>query len=384
MENWGKQSPMSLFIPLTRFGNRLARPDILFWLLPFMMALLIVGTIAQKTIGLYAAQEKFFGSWLVMIGPVPFPGGLTLMGIFLINLLCKFIFKSDWSWAKLGTILSHFGVIVLIFGGVMTAVTSKEGFLIIPQGESNSYVEDYHERNLVVREADKVLVAVPHEQLKDGYKIAATNDLPFDLTVDKYCFNCAISRRPENLQDGWERPGKFMMLNKAEADPQDEKNMTGVEFSVFEKDGTKLKRLTFDGFPKPPVISVDGKDYKITIERAKRPIPFSVSLEEFTRTLHPGTEMASAFSSKIVVEDKERNVSFPATIEMNEPLRYRGLTLYQSSFDLSGEKPYTILTVVENKGRIFPYLASIIIALGLIIHLIIRIRNTAKRENAAK
>lgn len=371
---------------LSKLGTRLAKPDILFWLLPFMMGLLILGTVAQKTIGLYAAQERFFGSWVVMIGPVPFPGGLTLMGIFLINLLCKFIFKSDWTWSRLGTILSHFGVIVLVFGGIMTAVTSKEGFLVIPQGESNAMIEDYHERNLVIRtinkEGDKIVAAIPHEQLNDGFEIAATTNLPFSLTVDKYCFNCSVSRRPENLQDGWERPGKFMMLNKAEADPQDEKNMTGVEFTLTGKDGTRLKRLTFDGFPKPPIVTIDGGNYKITIERAKRPLPFSISLKEFTRTLHPGTDMASAFSSKIIVEDQERNVTFPATIEMNEPLRYRGLTFYQSSFDLSGEKPYTILTVVDNKGRIFPYLASIIIALGLIVHLIVRIRNTAKRENS--
>jgi len=114
--------------------------------------------------------------------------------------------------------------------------------------------------------------------------------------------------------------------------------------------------------------------------------PFSIELKEFKRALHPGTDMASAFMSQIIINDKEQGVSFPATIEMNEPLRYRGFTLYQSSFDLNGEVPYTILAVVENKGRLFPYIASILIALGLIIHLGLRIANRIKsrtEENAA-
>jgi hypothetical protein len=62
---------------------------------------------------------------------------------------------------------------------------------------------------------------------------------------------------------------------------------------------------------------------------------------------------------------------------MNEPMRHKGYTLYQSSFDLSGEKPFTVLHVVRNRGRIFPYAASLIMALGLILHLAIRIRQGA-------
>jgi len=374
---------MSAFEYIKSVGTRLARPDILFWTLPFMMVLLILGTIAQKNIGLYAAQERYFGSFLVMIGPIPFPSGLSVMGVFLLSLMCKFFFKSDWSLVKTGTILAHFGIIILIFGGMMTALTSKEGYLIIPQGESVSTIEDYHARSLVIREGEKVLTSIAHETLKDGLKIPKSADIPFDLTIDKYCFNCMVSLRPENQQDGWKGSFAKMMLNKAPADPQDEKNMTGMEFSVSGNEDANGKYLTFDGFPKPPVLTTGGKDYKITIEKATRSLPISVTLDEFKRSLHPGTDMASAFMSAITIADTEKGVSFPAIIEMNEPLHYRGLTFYQSSFDLSGEKPYTILTVVDNKGRIFPYLASIIIALGLIIHLIIRIRNTPGKERGA-
>ena len=66
--------------------------------------------------------------------------------------------------------------------------------------------------------------------------------------------------------------------------------------------------------------------------------------------------MASAFTSKITIEDNEKkNLSFPATIEMN-PLRYRGYALFTNRlFDLGGDTLLPVLTVVENKAGFSPY-----------------------------
>lgn len=352
--------------PLRKLGLRLARPDILFWILPFLMLLLIVGTIAQKTVGILGATEDYFASFYYFLGFIPLPGGLTLMMLFTLNLLAKFLFKSDWSWKKSGTIITHFGILILVLGGAVTLITSKEGYLVIPQGETRNQIEDYHQRQLVIRDDKTILTAIPHNELHTGLKIK-TPAIPFALTIDTYCFNCGITRRDANDQDGWTVPGKFMHLNTKAPNPQDEMNMTGVEFTIDEKD----KYLTFDKFPKPPQIKRDGKTYTIAIERATRPLPFSVSLTSFKQDLHPGTEMARAYQSTVTVTDG--TLSWPAVIAMNEPLRYKGYTLYQSSFDESGEKPYTVLAVVENKGRIFPYIATLVIALGLILHLGLRL-----------
>lgn len=382
--------PVSLFRDLKKLADRLAGPTLMFWILPFMMILLVIGTIAQKEIGLYAAQREFFGSFVVFLGPIPFPAGLTLMGLFLINLLAKFLFRSTWSWQKSGTIISHFGVLILVAGGAVTAFDSQEGFLTIEEGRSSSTIEDYHARDLVITHIsadgkDKsVLFTLPHTSLREGLRLAPDAIKPVSLRIDRYCYNCAIERRPEESQDGWERPGKFMMLVPVPADPQDEKNMAGIEFTALAQGRHDTKHLTFDGFPKPPVIPApDTKGgYQVTIERAKRPLPFSVTLESFDRDVHPGTDMAKSYASRVVVTDAKNGLSFPAIIEMNEPLRYRGYTLYQSSFDESGERPFTVLTVVKNRGRIFPYIASLLIAVGLLIHL--GVRYTARGQKSTR
>lgn len=370
-------------MPFIRFikktGLRLARPDIIFWVLPFLMIILVVGTIAQKEIGIFAAQQTYFSSYFFMLGFVPLPGGLTLMSIFSVNLLAKFLFKSEWSWNKSGTILTHFGVLILVFGSLATYLTSQEGYLLVPEGETRNMVEDYHQRELVIRDGGKIILTIPHENLHKDM-IVRSADLPFEIALHTYCFNCSISMRPADQQDGWGSPGKFMQLSPKTPSPQDEQNLTGIEFSVTgTNNGQDGKYLTFDKFPKPPQIKVKDRIYTIAIERATRALPFSVTLNSFKQDFHPGTDMARAYQSTVTIHDQ--GTSWPAVIEMNEPLRTRGFTLYQSSFDVSGDKPYTVLTVVENKGRLFPYISTAVIALGLILHLIIRL-GRGRQKNA--
>lgn len=63
-----------------------------------------------------------------------------------------------------------------------------------------------------------------------------------------------------------------------------------------------------------------------------------------------------------------------ALIEMNAPLRYKGYTFFQSSFDQNEQGEATVLTVVENKGRLFPYIGTFVVALGLLLHIFIIFR----------
>ena len=346
-----------------------ARP--LFWLLPCLMILLVAGTVAQKNLGIYDVQQQYFGAVVSWIGPIPFPGGLTLMSLFALNLILKFILKSDWSWTRAGTNISHFGVIVLVIGGLLTALTAREGYLVLGEGETKAAIEDYHQRELVIRTDDKILLRLPHEHIRADMTVG-NNEIPFKLHINTYCYNCAITRRAENEQDGWTSPGKFMQLNPTASDKQDEKNLTGVEFTVSSAGEQDGKYLTFDKFPKPPVIKVDGTSYTIAIEREARPLPFSMTLKKFILPVHPGSSMARDYISELTVT--ENGQEWPVRIAMNEPFRYKGYTFYQSSFDQGGDVPVTVLSVVKNEGRIFPYLASGLIAFGLIWHLASRLR----------
>ncbi len=68
-----------------------------------------------------------------------------------------------------------------------------------------------------------------------------------------------------------------------------------------------------------------------------QPLPFSLKLNKFIVDYY-STGMPSSFKSEVEVTDPATGKSFNQTIEVNEPLRYKGVTVYQSSFDDGGSK----------------------------------------------
>lgn len=358
-----------MFFVLKKIALRLASPNILFWTLPAMMCLVIAGTLAQKTIGSFAAQKEYFSSfWVMIAGIIPFPGGATLLLVFFANLLAKFLLRSEWSFVKAGTNLSHFGVILLVLGGLVTAVSSREGYLLIPEGEKRQEVEDYHEKQLVLRKDKdtRPVLVVPARDLSVG-KTFLVPDTNTHLTILGYCENCDVLLTKASEA----------RLIPRQTDHQEEKNRTGVSFRLSGPSLEKPKNyVTFDHAPRPVVVKTDDEAFQVALERKRQEIPFSIELKKFEQTFHPGTDMARGYTSHVVVHDAAE--SWPVTISMNQPLRHRGYTFYQSSFDLDGRTPATVLTVVRNRGWIFPYLASFLIALGLLFHIFVRLRESGR------
>jgi cytochrome c biogenesis protein len=68
-----------------------------------------------------------------------------------------------------------------------------------------------------------------------------------------------------------------------------------------------------------------------------QPLPFIVKLKRFYVSYY-STGMPSNFKSDVEIIDPADGKTFDRTIEVNEPLRYKGLTIYQSSFDDGGSK----------------------------------------------
>ena len=243
-------------------GRRLGRPDILFWSLPYLMILIFVGTIAQKSMGLHDAQAMFFSAFYFIYYGIPLPAGYTILSIMAVNAVCKFIFLSSWSKAKIGIHIIHLSVIVLLVGGLLTAITMREGFIPLREGST-----------------------------------------------------------------------------------------TGTIMAFMEDPGAQG----------------DMKD-----------LPFEITLNAFRRDVYPGTSMPREYESRVTITDGD--MVWPAVISMNEPLRYGGYTFYQSSalVDMEGQ-PVSVLSIVRNQGAIFPYVSGILLAIGLIYHVIYRARSQSKK-----
>ena len=66
-------------------------------------------------------------------------------------------------------------------------------------------------------------------------------------------------------------------------------------------------------------------------------LPFAVELKKFIVDYYP-TGMPKLFSSEIVIHDLQTGEQVPKRVEVNHPANYKGVEIYQSSFDDGGSR----------------------------------------------
>ncbi|HZN48921.1 MAG TPA: cytochrome c biogenesis protein ResB [Ramlibacter sp.] len=81
-------------------------------------------------------------------------------------------------------------------------------------------------------------------------------------------------------------------------------------------------------------------------------LPFSIELKKFV-VEHYSTGMPKLFASDIVIHDRETGEQIPARVEVNHPVRHRGIEIYQSSFDDGGSSVTLQSVPLDGSGRKF-------------------------------
>ena len=123
---------------------------------------------------------------------------------------------------------------------------------------------------------------------------------------------------------------------------------------------------------------LEFKDHKTSLNFFRKPTPINLSLIsseliDFKKVMHPNKNPPEAKSFSSDINLIEEGISRSVLIKMNEPLRHNEYTFYQSSF-LEGEiQDISVFAVVKNYGRLFPYISSIIMCIGILFHLLLRI-----------
>lgn len=254
-------------LQISRIGLLFAKPHILFYLLPWLMFLTVMGTISQKDLGLYNAVEKYFSSFILWIGFMPTPGGLTTIGILFVSLLIKFIFYSPWSFNKTGIILTHLGILLLLLGGLVTAITNKEGFMIIPEGRNINTYSDYYERILYFKTNGEITRTIPFSLLKEKNKI---NSSALQIEVVQKCDNCG-AKAPDGSFSNLKGLAKNMMLYSIPSEKQKEANFSGLTIDIQDKtnpDNNGIYIIMEDIQKNPQFKTPDG-DIEIFLDRQK-------------------------------------------------------------------------------------------------------------------
>jgi hypothetical protein len=225
-------------------------------------------------------------------------------------------------------------------------------------------------------------VLVKKGELKD-------DKLPFTIRVKNYWAKCQLFSRPGgNAIDVHANQGMLagtIVTPEPTVTDTERRNFPGVVVELLNNQGSLGTWLLW-ATPENPgeTISVGNKTYQLAFQFKRYYEPYTISLLKFNHDIYKGTDIPKNFSSRIRLVNPTDNEDREVLIKMNYPLRYRGITYYQASFDeRMPKKPATVLQVVKNPGWLTPYLACIMIALGLIIQFMSHLIGFAvKRKNA--
>jgi hypothetical protein len=378
------------------------------------LVLVFVGTLAQVEIGLYAAQAEYFRSFFVYWTPkgthwkIPFlPGGWLVGLVLLVNLLAAHIKRFDLSRKKIGIMLIHTGLILLLGGQFMTEIFQVESQMRIEVGDTKNYTESGRQNELVVIDTtdpdNDHVVAIPESLLVRGGEIR-TPELPFTLRVEKYYPNSApagpMDGEPEKIKasDGLGQRLLFSPqpvtrrmdaedLPAALVQPVSDKGPIGewvvstwfTRFPAFarlqERIGSIMPGVNL---ATPQTFAFNGRAYQIALRPVRYYLPYSIKLLAFNHDLYPGTEIPKNFSSTIHLTDPTTGDDRDIRIYMNNPLRYHGATFFQASFE-PGDR-VSILQVVRNPASLAPYVACSLVALGLVTQFLMHLFAFARRR----
>jgi hypothetical protein len=207
------------------------------------------------------------------------------------------------------------------------------------------------------------------EYLKDlengANRIVHFPGLPFKLELADYHVHAVPvsvnERAPSN-----DRPvvdGYWLMnlspKSKAEA------NTAACYARVLHGDGTKEAFILAGASFYPFSFRVGDRVFTVDMRKRVWPLPFTLKLDKFTAEFHPGTMKPSKFISKVTRIENGGEVK--ATIQMNEPMRYEGLTFFQASYDQSGGVMASVFEVVSNPADKWPEYSLYVVAFGMLV-----------------
>lgn len=355
--------------------KKLSSLNLFFWSIIWLMVITVLGTIDQKNIGLFAAQEKYFSSFYFTFYKIPLPGGGTIILLMSLSLISQLVFKTNFkNKSRMGITLAHFGALILLLGSFITHKFAQEGSLVFKEGEAVNYIQDYKKFDLVVLNSTSN---------KEFFRLdldKSTSTLPYKINEELILNNIKIIKGcqlvpnsgPKDSEVGFAKMFVFELATNSAG------NELCAELEIKKQDSLFVYRV-FNQMAKDQSIQIGNENATIQIQNQKISLPFKMQLLDFDKKFHQGTMISKSFKSHVLVQDGD--LTFKRIIEMNSPLRYKGYTFYQSSFSENSDGEISELAVVKNQAQWFPYVSSLILCFGVLLHLVIRSREKKPNQD---
>ncbi len=285
-----------------------------------------------------------------------------------------------------GIVVLHIGVALLMFSELQVGITAKENMLALKEGETSSFMRDTRERELAVvhrMDGKDHVVAISEIHLVNAAKaedpaakLIDVESLPFVIRVDTFLRNSRLRSILPGEEAASTGLGSF--ATSVEVDPvtgmDDAHDMSSIQIVLLDRStGQELNSLLCSQdisetrtVPIAEQATVDNKEYQFYLRFQRNYKDYEVELLDVSRTNYVGTATPRDYRSQIVIRDNETGESDEFALWMNNPLRYKGETFYQSGYnELPDGTEMTTLSVVRNTGWMLPYIACMIVAVGM-------------------
>jgi len=383
-------------------------------LLALLLVLTWLGTLYQAEAGLYAAIARYFDSWYVLqevadIGGIklilPLPGAWPVMTLLFINMLFGGVLRVRPRWSRLGVIVAHLAMLVILAAGFVTSLSSKRGYVALFEGESQNFKESYDEDVLQLVELDqqgkllpqaKVYEFAPHywQQLQPEQQLLLrVEELDLSLQLFGFVRHGIVLSSRERAADSanvLERVVDGHFIRRLELEKEAERNspvayakatLGGQSSEVFIVADKRQAKA-------PYRLDLGGRSFAVQFARKRSLLPFNIKVEDFRVEFYPASRKPKSFESDVSVTNPDGSSS-RHTIKMNEPLRRDGLVFYQANWGPQDQpaatRYFSQLEVVENHAEKWPEYGLYLAAFGLCYHFIWKlVAWIYRREKKAK
>ncbi len=356
-------------------------------------------TLEQIDKGLHPTLNKYFhwqSLWLIpevngKMVPLPLPGGYWVSALLLVNMTLGGIIRIRKGWRQAGNLIAHFGIIFMLLGGGVAHHFSERGNMAIEEGTISNTAEDYFEFVVEVAEiidgkAENIHVIRGQEiqRLGNSRRNFILPEFPFDLQLGGYLRNALPVSSNERAPDKSQLVADGYWLMSRPDEVNAEMNLAAIYGRVIHENGSIDPPFIVAGASFHPfTVRVGERIFTVDMRKRLWPMPFQVRLDEFTADFHPGTQRPAKFISEItrIKEDSEAMV----TIQMNEPMRYAGLTFFQASYGPPGAGPgdsmYSVFEIVHNPADKWPEYSLYVVTLGMLITFLTKLGDSLVRTN---
>lgn len=343
----------------------------------------VFGLMTTVTIGLAVLT-----TWVVISGSAARPADASLRILWQLTqgtvasvallIGCIIVFNK-----RSGIVLLHSGIGLLMFYELHVAMTAIETQMNLQEGETTAFVHDIRTFELAVIDksaGDKERVtAIPRSMIQSGAKIDSP-EIPFKIEITDVLTNSHLraaavtDKNPATAGLGVEwfaepkKPGSG-------TDMDSKVDMAAAYVTLTDRAsskpiGTYLVGMLLSMSNETDLIRVGDKTYELSLRPKRYYKPFKFTLKDVRKDDYIGTTTPRNYASEVHIIDADQHVDEVKTIWMNNPLRFANETFYQSGYfrDRATGVEHTTLSVVANSGWMMPYVACMLVSVGMLAH----------------